>query len=105
MFLESLHTFNVEHIFSVIYLDYCLPVADASIGVVSVAVVADAVVATCPAAASIIHSFTATPFHTENNSYNAVSSHYYSISLYFKGKICNYAKAEINGSFIKYALV
>ena len=101
--------------FSLSYnLDYCLPVADASFDVVSVAVVADAVVATCPAAASIIHSFTATPsriaqmsfdFHTENNGYNAVSSHYYSISLYFKGKICNYAKAEINGSFIKYALV
>ena len=102
-------------IFSLSYnLDYCLHVADASIDVVGVAVVADAVVAACPAAASIIHSFTAKPsriaqmifdFHTENNSYNAVSSHYYSISLYFKGKICNYAKAEINGSFIKYVLV
>ena len=102
-------------IFSLSYnLDYCLPVADASFGVVSVAVVADVVVAACPAAASIIHSFTATPsriaqmifdFHTENNSYNAVSFHYYSISLYFKGQICNYAKVKINGSFINYALV
>ena len=102
-------------IFSLSYnLDYCLPVADASIGVVSVAVVADAVVAACPAAASIIHSFTAKPsriaqmifdFHTENNSYNAVSSHYYSISLYFKGKICNYAKTKINRPLLNYALV
>ena len=49
-------------IFSLSYnLDYCLPVADASIDVVSAAVVADAVVAACPAAASIIHSFTAKP--------------------------------------------